>query len=162
MSVNESIVFKAYSKTFLSRWEWPYSYFMPIMLCCLLRLLGKRNNTNETLSKKRDWWSFYPNSCCHRTLIWDPYYGSTKRILKYLLNGPHYVLRSQMICTISTHKRECSYLKQNELQRLKCDDKCNPIDFRGMASSYGRISTDSANMFFCELSFYEYYLKNYQ
>ena len=53
---------------------------------------------------------------------------------------------------ISTHKRECSYLKQNELQRLKCDDKCNPIDFRGMASSYGRISTDSANMFFCALN----------
>ena len=28
--------------------------------------------------------------------------------------------------------------------------ECNPIDFRGMASSYGRISTDSANMFFCK------------
>ena len=61
--------------------------------------------------------------------------------------------RPHMICTISMYKRECSYLKQNELQRLKCDDTCNPIDFRGMASSYGRISTDSANMFFCELSF---------
>ena len=55
------------------------------------------------------------------------------------------------IVPISKYKRECSYLKRNELQRLKCNDTCNPIDFRGMASSYGRISTDSANLFFCKL-----------
>ena len=53
----------------MSNWNWSNSYFMSFMLCCLLRLLGKRNNTNKIVPTKGYWRTLYSDSCGYRTLI---------------------------------------------------------------------------------------------